>query len=392
MPEQHASHLSELIEDLVDDGVRDSMGVFTLDPREAERKLANFALARPQDYLLKLVQSAVASGAQEVQLRTSSSQVEVRWNGPPLDRQALPGLMGHLLSAHCPAEVRHLRHLAAGLRGAVGLEPSSLWLESGTGESAFRSTWSQEGWVDKPQPGRGETFTVLNLRRDLSTTFGEIKAGFGAFLRGTDKPGDEEKALRLAVGYSPVTLVINGETLPRRPFGLPRYPGYRIDDDEFPGECRPPRYIVSQDPDSYADGMLQRRHHLIEREVVDSSGSLPRLGERHATVRLGQDEGPSCRAWLAIEADLSNTARIAFVEDGVLLSETELELGVPGLVGVLSVESLSKDLTGFQLVHDSTYDQLLAWVRSQGDELKKELLQRLDDVPIRETVRRKLLD
>lgn len=390
MSEPQASHLSELIEDLEDDGVRDSSGEFTLDPREAERKLANFALARPEDYVLKLAQCAVAIGADEMHLRTSSSQVEVFWNGPSLNRDDLPGVMGHLLSAHSPANRRHLRHLAAGLRGAVGMSPSNLWLESGSGPAAFRRTWRQDSWVDVARPERVATGTVVSLIRDLSSTLGEMTSDLGAFLQGRGNRSDEEQALRAAVGYFPITVVVNSKILARRPFGQPRYDGYRIQDDEFPGECRPPRYLVAQDPTSYVDALVHRYHHLIEREVVDPSGSLPRLGERHASVRLGQEEGRRCRAWVALAAEMSKAARIAFVEDGLLLAEEEVELGVPGLVAVLSVERLSKDLTGLQLVRDRAYSELLGWLKSQGEELARELLQHLDDIPIRDTVRQKL--
>ena len=391
MSDPHASNLSDLMDDLSDDGVRDSTGVFTLDPREAERKLANFALARPQDYVLKLVQAAVAGGADLVDVQASPGGVMVRWNGAQLERESLPGLMGHLLSSRCPPEIRHLRHLAAGLRGSVGMGPSSLWLESGTGASAFRRFWSKEGWQDKLLPERAETLTVLSLGRTLGSSFSEWTSDVGAFVRGKDHRSEEEEALSSGCGYLPATLTVNGEVVPRRPFGHPRFEGYRILDDEFPGECRPPKYLVEKNPGAYVDGMLDIRHHLVEREVLDPAGCLPRLGERHSSNRLGgSEEGQRCRAWIAIEAALGATARLGFVDDGVLISEEELDLGVPGLVAVLSVEALSKDLTGFQLVRDVAYDELLRWVKSQGEELVKELLERLGGIPIRDRVQRRL--
>lgn len=391
MSEPQASNLSDLMDDLRDDGVQDSTGAFTLDPREAERKLANFALARPQDYVLKLLQAAVASGADQVKVDVGSSKVEIRWTGRPLERESLPGLMGHLLSSQCSAEVRHLRHLAAGLRGAVGVGPSRLWVESGTGASAFRNSWVEEGWRDEPLPERAETDTVVSLGRTIGSSFSQWTSDVGAFVRGEEHLSEEEKALGIGSGYLPLTLIVNGELLPRRAFGLPRFEGYNILDDQFPGECRPPKYIVAKNPDAYVDGLLDSRHHLIEKEVLDHGGSLPRMGERHSSIRLGdQEKGARCRAWIAVEAGLSPKARLGFVDDGVLISEEEMDLGLPGLVAVLSVEGLGKDLTGFQLVRDSAFDELLRWVKAQGQELVNELLQRLEDIPIRDTVAREL--
>ena len=98
MANPRAFNLSDLMADLQDDGVRDSTGVFTLDPKAAEQKLQNFSLARPQDYVLKLVQAAVANGASLVDLEARTGVVQVEWDGPPLRIRGggLCGLAGRL--------------------------------------------------------------------------------------------------------------------------------------------------------------------------------------------------------------------------------------------------------------------------------------------------------
>lgn len=393
MSESRAFSLNDLMEDLSDDGVRDSSGVFTLDPKEAERKLATFALANPQDYILKLVQAAVAAGAGAVEVEARTGEVEVRWDGPGLAAHSLPGLMGHLLSAGCPPETRHLRHLAAGLRGSVGVKPRSLRVESGSGGGGFRRSWDGDGWKDEPLPQRESSLTQVYLARDLGSIFSEWGAELGAMVRGRRNRNHEEEALLAACGYLPVPISINEELVPRASFGQARYPTYKIEEDEFPGECRPPGYLVASDQDSYVEGKVHRRHHLIETQLVVGRGSLPPLGPRLASLRVGAEPatGQRCRSWIALESELSPRARVSFVDDGVMIAQEVLDSPVPGLVAVISVEELAKDLTGLQLVKDGAYRAALDVVMAEAAKLRDQLLERLEDIPIRETVQKTFL-
>ena len=59
------SELENYFHDLVDEGTLDSSGVFTLDPKKIEWKLAKYQLAGPQLYPLFLLKAACAAGSSD---------------------------------------------------------------------------------------------------------------------------------------------------------------------------------------------------------------------------------------------------------------------------------------------------------------------------------------
>lgn len=382
MSQERAFSLSDLVQDLQREAVPESSGVFTLDPSVAEEKLQNFALVEPEDYLLKLVQAGVALGASRIDIQSKPAAMEMLWHDASLQADDLPGLMGHLLS---PQGSRHLRHLAAGLRGSVAVRPDYLLIESGQGERAFRRSWTDGSWNSQPIPGRSDEFTRLYLRRDLARILGKLSTSLRDFVNGRSTRNAEESALRSCSQFFPIPLTINGQTIEPSPFGSPRYPGYRIEDDEFPGESRAPAYVVQLEPSAYIEGRLHRNHLLIE-TAISGPGSLPALATRTASIRLPQAPRPPYCAWLALEAALNPQAQIYLVDDGLVIDRLSLDVGVPGVIAVLSVETLSKDLTGFQVVHNHAYEALLDWLQSQAQALRQQLLDRLEDIPVRDWV------
>lgn len=378
--------LTDLVEDLRAEARLESSGVFTLDPATAEEKLRNFAFLRPEDYLLKFVQAAVARGAERLEIDSGATSMELRWYGPGLEAERLCGLMGYLLSPQAGPEFRYLRHLAAGLRGSVAVSPDQLLLESGTGPDGFRRSWRAGRWETVALPGRSETFTRVYLRRQSRTILSQWLSRLSAPLFARQTPGAEERVLLEGAGLIPIPLKLNDQDFPPFRFGVERYPGYQIEQDEFPGESRAPRYVVAAQPQDFVEGCLHRKHLLIE-QALEGPGSLPPLGPRTASIRLSELEpGQRCQAWLGLEAALLPQARVYLVEDGICLDELQLDWGIPGLVAILSVEDLAKDLTGFQMVQNEAYEQKMEWLKVCSQTLVLELLQRLEDIPIRERV------
>ena len=376
--------LEHLLEDLRDDGQAESSGIFTLDASKAEEKLRNFAFSTPYHYILKLVQCAVAGRAEKIDLKINAARVEVNFDGQPLEAQDMHGLMRHLLNEEAD---RRLRHLAAGLRGAVGVRPYQIKLEVWNEEAAFRHSWEEEaGWQQEPLEPKPGTRHRLYLGRNLGEAL--KRAGSGLMrLVGMDTD-QEEASLAAHCIYCPAQVSVDGEPVKRRPFGQPRYPGYHIAEDPNPGECRPPPYLVTED---MVDGLMDKGHHLLELCLRDDSevpASLP-IPATEATIRKGlmPEESGHCRAWLAVRAGLERSSEITYVEDGVLLCKKTLELPCPGLVGVFSAEALDKDLTGFQLVENERFREHLNWLEAQAREMRATLEESLALFPIRERVR-----
>lgn len=382
--------LEHLLEDLRDDGRADSSGVFTLDSSKAEEKLRDFQFASPYHYILKLVQSGVAGGAPRVDVKTSAGRVEVCFGGEPLLAEEMGGLMRYLLNDQVGLEGRRLRHLAAGLRGAVGVKPWQIKFEVHNGEQSFRRSWEEEsGWRQQAMASDREVYHRLYLGRNLSEAL--KRAGSGLMRMMGVEAAREEASIAAHCVYSPVAVVVDGQKAEPLPFGRARYPGYDISQDPNPGECRPPPYLATEE---LVDGLLHPKHHLLEWCLADDSGlpaSLP-VPTTEATLRRGLMPGAEgrCRAWLAVTAELKSESEIAYVEDGVLLCRRQLELPCPGLSVVFSAEALDKDLTGFQLVENEVYRAHLDWLRKRALEMRAILEESLALFPIRERVRESL--
>ncbi len=374
--------LENLLEDLHDDGETESSGVFTLDPKKAREKLQNFAFVSPDDYLPKLVQAGVAAGASQIEVEVNASIVELLFRDLYFEKDQVQGLMNYLLVENCPPEWRPLRHLAAGLRGSLAVEPGLVWWESWSDGKGYQRRWSDQDWNLKElerseQQGR---FSRFHLVRQAGKRF---RLAFSSLFQSKEH---ERPGLLRRCAYLAQPLTLNGEPIKRAEFGRPRYPGYRIELDENPGESRPPPYLAS---DQLVEGLIDKHHHLAEVYPTDDRPTSL-IQPPHSQATLKTLTGGPCRAWLGLEAQLEKTARITYIEDGVVLETRELELGIPGLVGIYSAEGLPKDLTGFSLVEGEAYRAHLDWLRQQGQVLKETVLANLESIPTRVSTRRQL--
>lgn len=101
-------------------GHLDSHGSFAVDPQRAAEVLAKSRFQSPYEYVLKLVQAAVSSGATLVDIQARGKDLAVAWHSAVLRR-------GHVATlarlAYEPAGERWLSHLAVGLTAARALRP-----------------------------------------------------------------------------------------------------------------------------------------------------------------------------------------------------------------------------------------------------------------------------
>lgn len=108
--------VSQLLREASSSGTVDSQGVFTIAGEAAIGKLASFQLPRQSAWILKVVQCAVAWGAEAIEAQQTNEATYIGFaaNGP-FD---IDGLQEALLEVDYDGE-RYLEHLACGLR-AVG--------------------------------------------------------------------------------------------------------------------------------------------------------------------------------------------------------------------------------------------------------------------------------
>lgn len=378
----------------------DSTGSFTLDPKKAIEKLAEFQLPSPYHWILKLIQALHLSGASVIDISAGIHSVTVASDAVP-QFGGIDNLLGHLLAdpAHSnPA----LRHLAAGLQGSLAVKPrevvASLTSEGETRVYVLKAGGWREG--DARRDNTGQSRFELTLNRNLnerinSSWFTLNTDIFDLFFR---RPGayDRENAVAFeAVPFANCEIRLGGKVVSQRAFGHPRFPGYEIASDPTPGERTVPILKSMLSNVELVAGAADRRHHLVERLVPADSGIGFRLTENSdATVSNRSTVGAlphGLRQAYALRMELSKLALLVFIEDGVNIESRPVNLGCPGLVALIEASKLRKDLTTLKVADSPEYSELLEEVRRVGAELRQQVADNIDRMPAKSHVMDHLL-
>ncbi|MEW6279485.1 MAG: hypothetical protein AB1758_12720 [Candidatus Eremiobacterota bacterium] len=387
--------LDRLLEGLQREGELDSSGDFTLDFQKARLKLGRHQLVSPGHYLLKFVQACVAGGATRVHVRTRGHQVELQSN-PEFPLQELPRLSAYLLYSNSLTEPRSLRHLAVGLNSAIGLEPRRL-------ELAFEGIrWTPEReWEERPPgPGKdGSTFRLRLRKRQLGWPLMTMDlalqmAGTVATSHIPRIPSEvhallnpEDLALSAACRFAPIPVFLNG--------GLCNRPNYPGTGGLWPPPSRPDAggmlileytFLAGDEPACQLVGLpavgrarIRRFMHIPSLHSLPTPG-LPALSGAVQARTLPGTRGRvlMCHGRLAVEQGLQGPARLLFVRDGVSLAPQDVDLGLPGVVGVLSAHGLATDLSEFTLVDNREYQALLGRLKPQAWQMAEDLRVQLE--------------
>ena len=240
-----------------EEGRLESSGQFTLDPEAARAKLAQYLLAEPGLYILKLVQWAVAAGARQIWVKVDSKRVSVIHDGRSLERPELDTFL-------IDASDRSRWHLSLGLNAAQSLNPRQIIIESATW------IWRHEeggGEVSEERPDDSLTrLTLVGIRPrrvwrstlkqfrhvlqvDLGNMWGDLMAIFGR---------SEVALLRSHCQYCPVPVRVNGHFVNRPDSGR----ATRHDDQGL-------------GPRSLTDGYRWIRMYILSEEGDPSSIPVP---------------------------------------------------------------------------------------------------------------------
>lgn len=109
----------------------DSEGDFTLDGRKAQEKMREFALVDSHEYVLKIVQAAVAGGASRVDVSADARGVRVVAHGWQVSAEVLADPFAGLFISQERVEAQDWRHLAIGLNAALALQPQGIEVRAG---------------------------------------------------------------------------------------------------------------------------------------------------------------------------------------------------------------------------------------------------------------------
>lgn len=385
-------------------GEAESSGVFTLDPKKALERLAQFQLPGPYHWILKVVQSLHLSGASEIKIDAGVHKVTVTADIVPKGFDSMEDLLSQLL-----ADAEHaspaLRHLAAGLQGSLAVQPRLIRLDTTADGERRGYVLKAGGWRDaerSPAKSEWESFE-LKLARNMSE-----KLGHSWFLLNTDifdlmfgRRGSldkENKVVYEFCDYAQCVVSLGGRAVNESQFGRARFKGYEIRQDPNPGQAKPSALKTWFSETDLVDNAAHVQHHLAEFVVPSTKlGGFRLEPVSHATVTNRTDpsikeksaEFGLSRAY-AIRMDLAPLALVFFWEDGVIIGRQTVPGSCPGLVALVDARDLGKDLTTLQVLDDDRLKDVLEEVREAGRALKDQISENLDLMPARQFVSQKL--
>jgi len=395
--------MEQLLAELQTEGRLDSSGTFTLDFVKAADKLREFQLEEPHLYILKLIQSAVAADATQVNIITAGTTLQLSFDGLGIEPAQLEGLVSCLLDPLKYSGQRQLVHLAVALNSCLGCGVNQVIVES---------------WHD----GQGAALVLTDkLQQTGRVVGGARRSGTRLYLRKPGNPllqlfGAELEAVAQRAIYCPIRVTVNGGRASHGRFGRPALPPllrpfqpllraanqlnrfltagvmsqHRASLNSLGRENEPvmPWWVLIWNVDDYVFGQCHRNHHLVEKRWP-APGGPKALGLRPSTASLlaSLDGSPPASRhphWsraVALQADLQPDARLQFVQDGVIVCEREEDLRFSGAVAVVSAEELTTDLSQFGLVANDAYREVVAGLRDEFQQLTTALVNKLSDDP-----------
>lgn len=386
-------------------GVTESSGSFTLDPKKAMERLAQFQFDDPYHWVLKVIQSLHSAGSQQIQIEAGVNSVTLRADAVPNGLGTVQELLTQLLADHEVADPS-LRHLAAGLQGSLAVAPNLIRLTTVNEGEQRDYLLKAGGWRDvgvQSAVGKPPSFQLV-LTRNLSE-----KLGSSWFLLTTDifdlmfgKKGAldrEGKVVSERCEYTRCSVRLGKREVPERLFGRPRFKGYDIRNDPNPGEARPNFLRSWVDDDELVDNWAHPLHNMAEIVKPAESDGFRLTEVSHATLtnRTESDVMDKCRRHgidvaCAIGTRLERDAYVQFWEDGVIIEHRKLALDCPGLKAVVNAKSLGKDLSTFKIKDDQRLRSVLNDVQEMGQALRQQILDNLHLIPTPKRVRRVLAE
>lgn len=130
------AQLLNLLEELRSEAEFDSHGRFSLDKQKAREKMKKYQLIDPHYYILELVQAAVASGTDKIDVYLDADDCIVTFGGENYTRDDLENIYSSLFVSQKDMSLERFRELAIGLNSATALNPQYIKVDSGDGKEA----------------------------------------------------------------------------------------------------------------------------------------------------------------------------------------------------------------------------------------------------------------
>ncbi|MBI3929808.1 MAG: tetratricopeptide repeat protein [Armatimonadetes bacterium] len=326
---QAEGRLHDLLEELRRAGSHDSEGRFTLDAGRARSLLREHQLADPEHWVLAVLTSAIAAGANFVEVHVDARGCRIQHDGSPLSRYELDNLFSWLLVRD--RERQTLRDLALGVNAALNLQPESLVLHCFDGSRSLLGSFHEQGIRVEEEPADRPPGTVVELKRkNLGTPEAEL--------------------IERCFPWSSVPIRVNG------------------------------RFVTGSTPAGPWLGtrcLLTTRHERwlkLPAEVIEAAVAvkLEQAAPFSSAVLLG------CAVPSALEFVLYGRSYVA-----------PLPWDVPGLRVIVATDRLSRDLSQASLVENDVYQNLRRVIEAEVLQMLRDLAaqrERLDLDGAREAV------
>lgn len=417
--------LDKSLDQLRAEGKLDSHGQFTLDLAAQARKLGHSSGADPALCLLKMVQAAVASGAEEIHLTTTRSAIAADFSMK--DPLSLDGILQED-GEHSPAE-KYARHA---LLVAVGISPgevslacgSKSWSTSGKRVSVAPGTcrlslavvgeswWKQflsssqhahlykmvtERCAQCPIPVKLDRRSINRGKPEpVKASFLPLEAARGSFvvpewlsehlwltadsqcmhlLHPCTRSGakvwlgaDFEKPLTELFSSISIHRVITGldGRLVRR-VGLQHAGMLSLSRDNI--DWAPMNQVDrTRNLELCIEQLQGRTDFCADFVLAEDVGDyiLPKLQEKHLLWK--SMPGVKLSRWVGLPADAFSASRLTYCCDGVLMNPVEFAVRM-GSIHALVAARVTTDLSGLEVVRDAQVDQDIAWAKQEGASL-----------------------
>lgn len=118
--------LASYLQELADEGEKESSGRFSIDFAKARSKLSELLFADPANYLLKFVQSGISSGAAPILVQTRRHDLQASFRSQAFQPEQLAQLKDLLYEPTSVSDNEPLHHLLLALHAARALQPDLL--------------------------------------------------------------------------------------------------------------------------------------------------------------------------------------------------------------------------------------------------------------------------
>lgn len=341
---------SQYIEQQRAAGSVESAGSFTLAIEKARDKLSSYSLANPEDYILKLVQCAVALEVKKLNLGLTRNTVLLHFEVDESDDTLSVESLTNSLVAPLDETNKARSHLSLALCSIAGLEPVELmW-----------GAWDSEGGlILSLGHGRSELFRGVPFPRTEPLAEGRKLHLLFLKKQSSNLPlsqtAGEWNALSSSCGFAPINLELDGSKV------NPKFPIYVSPSDPVrqltslylgalsikSGRAAPLSWTNTANGGRGFGAQLPAQLQQVATDIPPvlhlerpEFWSLPLKGTVKFTKILG------------IPNYLYGPSQIFYVKDGVLMRPMEVHSNGGGAFAILDGNHLKTDLTGLQIVEE----------------------------------------